>query len=590
MINPHNPDFITKVPWYLGNSGPTLKHHSVQKSDHVLSLAESDAIIESKIEAQKAAAQQAPKTVYRKGACKNCGAMTHKEKDCVERPRSTKKSAWKSGLDIAPDEVVMKLEDHGKVSFDAKRDQWKGFDTAQYQAIVDKHERLEQERLEQLKEQKEVQQRAKEEHQRRRKEQKEAKKQQAATKRAERSAAKANSAANKTEGGADSSGSESSDSDSGSDYGSDEEEDDPEDTHRDFVERDEEARDFQGTMAPQGGIGGNGMRQTVRNLRLREDTPKYLRNLALDSAFYDPKSRAMRANPHPDENPEDLAFAGDNFIRYSGDAVKLAQNQLLCWEMQARGESIDVLANPSQAELLQRQFVEKKKALEQSKQAAILAKYTDGKAATALDPRLRLGQTEAYVEYNRDGRLIKGAAPVVVIRTKYEEDVYTNNHTSVWGSYYNRARAAWGYACCHSCMRNAFCTGAKGRQANDAANAESVDAFQARKMLDAAAVKREGAAAGSALTKRSDIFGDGNPAAQLDPEKLAQAKRRAEETGGGAAAAGEGKDGDERKRGYNSMQSVDVTAEDMEVYRMKKLKAEDPMAALMESDTLLEYK
>lgn len=71
----------------------------------------------------QSAVQTAAKTVYRKGACKNCGAMTHKEKDCVERPRSAKKAAWKSGLDIAPDEVSLNLEHHGKVSYSAKRDQ-----------------------------------------------------------------------------------------------------------------------------------------------------------------------------------------------------------------------------------------------------------------------------------------------------------------------------------------------------------------------------------------------------------------------------------------------------------------------------------
>ena len=39
-------------------------------------------------------------------------------------------------------------------------------------------------------------------------------------------------------------------------------------------------------------------RITVRNLRIREDTAKYLRNLALDSAYYDPKTRSMRENPY----------------------------------------------------------------------------------------------------------------------------------------------------------------------------------------------------------------------------------------------------------------------------------------------------
>jgi len=54
----------------------------------------------------------------------------------------------------------------------------------------------------------------------------------------------------------------------------------------DFRERDEEARDFQGRHANQGGLGGAGMKVTVRNLRIREDTPKYLRNLDLNSNIY----------------------------------------------------------------------------------------------------------------------------------------------------------------------------------------------------------------------------------------------------------------------------------------------------------------
>jgi len=46
----------------------------------------------------------------------------------------------------------------------------------------------------------------------------------------------------------------------------------------------------------------------------------------------------------------------------------------------------------------------------------------------------------------------------------------------------------------------------------------------------------------------------------------------------------------DKKRGYNSMQSAEVSVEDMEAYRINKIQREDPMAALLNSDELLEYK
>jgi pre-mRNA-processing factor SLU7 len=173
-----------------------------------------------------------------------------------------------------------------------------------------------------------------------------------------------------------------SDSDSGSEYDSDENDED--DDTKEFLEKDENARDFQARQARQGGVGGAQMKTTVRNLRLREDTPKYLRNLDLASAFYDPKSRSMRNNPLPNENPENLAYAGDNFIRYTGDALALAQSQILCWEMQARGEDIDVISNPSQLELVQKQYLEKKKTIEESKKKELLDKYGEIMALSYL--------------------------------------------------------------------------------------------------------------------------------------------------------------------------------------------------------------
>lgn len=58
------------------------------------------------------------------GACENCGAMTYKCADCIERPR--KKGAKYTGKDIQADELIQDVA----AGFDAKRDRWNGYDVA----------------------------------------------------------------------------------------------------------------------------------------------------------------------------------------------------------------------------------------------------------------------------------------------------------------------------------------------------------------------------------------------------------------------------------------------------------------------------
>jgi len=43
-------------------------------------------------------------------------------------------------------------------------------------------------------------------------------------------------------------------------------------------------------------------------LRIREDTAKYLLNLDVNSAHYDPKTRSMREDPLPDSDPNEKFY------------------------------------------------------------------------------------------------------------------------------------------------------------------------------------------------------------------------------------------------------------------------------------------
>lgn len=85
------------------------------------------------------------------------------------------------------------------------------------------------------------------------------------------------------------------------------------------------------------------------------------------------------------------------------------------------------------------------------------------------------GQTEDYVEYSRTGQVIKGLERAKA-RSKYDEDgafrslalsfsllanrppcaVFPGNHSSVWGSFYSPTTGNWGFACCHSTIKNSY--------------------------------------------------------------------------------------------------------------------------------------
>lgn len=74
------------------------------------------------------------------------------------------------------------------------------------------------------------------------------------------------------------------------------------------------------------------VRTAVRNLRQREDTAKYLRNLDPSSAVYDGKARIMKENPNPNLPDSLQTFKGDNWVKYTGDSVSVMQMEAFMLE------------------------------------------------------------------------------------------------------------------------------------------------------------------------------------------------------------------------------------------------------------------
>ncbi|KAH8107899.1 pre-mRNA-splicing factor SLU7 [Cristinia sonorae] len=532
-INPHIPQYIAQAPWYLDTGAPSLSHQRIPEYDR--SADKLDNWYDRGAKAGPAAKK------YRKGACENCGAMTHKKQDCLERPRQ--RGAKYTNKNIAPDEIIQEVAS----GYDAKRDRWNGYDPSEHKKVYDEYAAVEAARQKQREE--------------------EIDKQTTTDLAAVRKVAKAG----KGEGGKD------------DDFGSSDEEDDDQDKYAESADAVGQKLDTK-------------TRITVRNLRIREDTAKYLINLDPSSAYYDPKTRSMRDNPLKNIPAEEALFAGDNFLRHSGEAPEVQKLQLFAWNAAARGNDVHMNANPTQGQLLHSKYKETKEQLKESTKGSILARYGGEEYLEKAPKELLQGQTEEYVEFSRTGQVIKGKERAA-IRSKYPEDVFINNHTSVWGSWFDTASGQWGFACCHSFIHLSYCTGSAGITAAAESSAKNLLASSSSSSMPPPPVPASALEPSSQepsplsshdkedrKKKAEELFSKkrlGEGEVKLNEQRLADAIREERERKRKGRADD---DDDPWGKGKRKKAGEEVTEEELEAYRMNRRMTEDPMANYVDEE------
>lgn len=102
-----------------------------------------------------------------------------------------------------------------------------------------------------------------------------------------------------------------------------------------------------------------------------------------------------------------MDYAGENFVRFSGDTRKHARAQVFAWEAYEKGVDVHLLAEPTKLELLQHEYEEKKEEFKRRVQGDIIEQYGGDEHLQAPPKTLLLAQTEDYVEYSRYGKVIK---------------------------------------------------------------------------------------------------------------------------------------------------------------------------------------
>ncbi|KAG5369289.1 Pre-mRNA-splicing factor SLU7 [Yarrowia sp. C11] len=355
VLNPYIPRFMSSAPWYArtetsDESAASLDHLKKDKTDSKKE--------EWYVRGQDRSNLERPKK-FRKGACENCGAMTHKKKDCMERPR--KVGAKYKADNLQADDIISSPH----MSWDSKRDRWNGYDADDFKRVIDEHNMTE-----------ELQKKIREE---------------------------AGEGENETD-------------------------------------------------AEKAAAVEEAIRKSTRTLRLREDTAVYLKDLNSETV-YNPGSRTFRTAE------EGYIDKDGMYVRHTtGEGKEMEELTRIAETESALGNQIHLHANPTAAAIAAKKIKEEAERAKDEEKRALEDKY--GKQDHV---RARPKEYTSVVNVKKPVVVrAKNAQGIAV--SKYEEDVFPGNHTSVWGSYYDKETHKWGYACCHCLIKNGYCVGEKGKK------------------------------------------------------------------------------------------------------------------------------
>jgi pre-mRNA-processing factor SLU7 len=291
--------------------------------------------------------------------------------------------------------------------------------------------------------------------------------------------------------------------------------------------------------------------------------------------------------------------------RYNDDTHAINKRQMFAWDVNNKGDELHLQADPTMTEMMHKRHVTAKETFKSTQAEGVLARYGGEEHLKVPPKELLIAQSEHYTEYSKAGRLLKGAEEAIT-RSKYEEDVFPGNHRTIWGSFWRQGR--WGFACCHSFVKESYCTGEAGKLAaaasqpiayleganGEAADEEAEPEEAPKSMVELHKEKLSAEAAEEKAKKKAkkgkkgkkrdhadaNSSGSGTESEDEEEQKAKRIKEIMKRQEREEHEAADTLKLDERDRKYGAMGKATSkpSDEEMEAYRLRQVKADDPLA------------